>query len=229
MTAKARKKAPAPAAAQARVDPNQPRWIEYIPLADVKGNPKNAKEHDVDEIRASIKRFDFTSGVMLDERTGMLVAGHGRVEVLRTMERGNEEVPPGILVDPRGWLLPVQRGWSSKDDDEALAYTVADNRISEIGGWDEAKLAAIVGELQTANRLTAGVGISEKEAEKILADVKDKVAVREVETKVSTATFWVTCRGPVPAQADVLDLLKAQLKGIPGITVEAGILTGGKK
>ena len=42
------------------------------------------------------------------------------------------------------WMLPVIRGISFENDEEAEAYLVADNRLTEIGGWMPADLAAVL-------------------------------------------------------------------------------------
>jgi len=58
-----------------------PRWIDYQPISDVKGAERNPKQHSP-ELGSAIDRFGFADGVILDERTGRLVAGHGRLERL---------------------------------------------------------------------------------------------------------------------------------------------------
>ena len=59
----------------------QPRTlrVEYVPLGDVKIARRNPKGHDLATIRASILRHGLgdVAGIV-DERTGRLVAGHGR-------------------------------------------------------------------------------------------------------------------------------------------------------
>jgi hypothetical protein len=57
------------------------------------------------------------------------------------MRAAGEDPPTGIRVDPLGdWLAPVTCGWSSANDQEAAAYLVADNRHTELGGWDNPEL-----------------------------------------------------------------------------------------
>lgn len=129
-----------------------------MPLDELPAAPRNPKEHDATGIRRSIERFGFTEHVLVDERTGRLVAGHGRVQVLRDMEDAGTAAPAGVLVDTDGqWTVPVIRGWSSRSDAEAEAYLLASNRLTERGGWDE---AALLDMLQGINdpdlMLTAG-------------------------------------------------------------------------
>ena len=127
-----------------------PRRIEYMPLADVVPAARNPKEHDGAGIRRSIDRFGVAEVVLLDERTGRLVAGHGRIEALAEMERDEtiDTPPDGVVLGEDGaWTVPVVRGWSSRSDAEAEAYLVASNRLAERGGADERALAELLEEL----------------------------------------------------------------------------------
>lgn len=123
--------------------------VEYVPLPEVEGWPRNPKRHDEDGIADSIERFGFSDPVAVDERTGKLVEGHGRVDALRAMKEDGVEPPGRIRVDAAGeWLVPVLRGLSFRDDLEAEAYILAHNRLTERGGWDDEQLHAILVDLQ---------------------------------------------------------------------------------
>jgi DNA modification methylase len=134
------------------------RWIDYMPLVDVEGATRNPKKHAAG-IADAIGRFGYADGVILDERTGRLVAGHGRVETLRAMEAAGETPPDGVEVSKAGWLLPVQRGWSSRSDKEAEAFLVAHNRLTEEGGWDDVELLDLLD--QFGDEELAGMGVDE--------------------------------------------------------------------
>lgn len=147
------------------------RTIEYLPIADLPEASRNAKEHDTAMIRASMRQFGFTSPAVIDERTGRLVAGHGRRTTLLTMQEAGDPAPDGITVaDDGSWLMPVVRGWTSRDDQHADAVTVADNRGTERGGWDERMLAEILDELADASLLDA-VGYTADDVDDMLAQV----------------------------------------------------------
>lgn len=124
------------------------RRIEYLPLDDIQPAPRNPKAHDLNSVRASISRFGFATPALRDERTGRLVAGHGRHDALREMRDAGEQPPTGVrLAKDGGWLVPVVCGWASRSDQEAEAYLVADNRHPELGGWDDAGLAELLSDL----------------------------------------------------------------------------------
>lgn len=131
---------------------NTKRRVEYVALDDLQPNPSNPKTHDIGALYVSLNRFGVADLPVIDERTGLLVSGHGRrdsLEALRravlrgeTDEHGRKIVPPdGVrVVDTETWLVPVVRGWASTDDDEARAYLIASNKTTLLGGWDEARL-----------------------------------------------------------------------------------------
>ena len=144
--------------------------IEYLPLDEIVGAEANPKKHS-SQIGSSIDRFGFADAPIRDERTGRLVAGHGRVESLRAMRARGEGPPEGI--DPT-WLVPVQVGWSSRSDQEASAFLVAHNRLTEQGGWDEAGLLELV---STFDDDMTGVGFTDED----LAAIADGIEAPEVD------------------------------------------------
>jgi hypothetical protein len=126
------------------------RAVEYVALDDVRPADRNPKAHDHASLRASVERFGFVEPMIRDDRTGRLVAGHGRLDELR-MARARDATgtPPGVLLDDDGrWLVPVLVGWASRDDVEAQAYVLSSNRIVELGGWDESILTDVLVDLE---------------------------------------------------------------------------------
>lgn len=109
--------------------------VKYLPLASIKFAAKNPKKHDLDEIQASFVNLGFGEPPLLDERTGRLVAGHGRIEALRALKKAGKRPPQGISNNDKDWLVPVVAGWRSKNDQQAQAYLVASNTLVERGGW----------------------------------------------------------------------------------------------
>ena len=148
------------------------RRIEQMPLAEIAPAARNPKEHDDAGIRRSIERFGVAELVLLDERTGRLVAGHGRIKALADMEHDPRVATPpdGVVVAEDGsWTVPVVRGWASRSDAEAEAYLVASNRLTENGGWDNRGLGELLEEL-AEQQLLEVTGFSEEDLEKLLAD-----------------------------------------------------------
>ena len=108
--------------------------IEHWPLARLLPYARNARTHSdeqVAQIAASIVEFGFTNPILVG-RDGVIVAGHGRLAAARKL--GLEAVPVVVL----DHLSPTQR----------RALVIADNRIAENAGWDDAMLRTELEALQ---------------------------------------------------------------------------------
>lgn len=139
--------------------------VNRVPLDDLVLAPSNVKKHSVELIAASLRRFGFADPVVVDQRTGELLAGHGRVEALQAMREAGESPPAGA----DGWRVPVYTGWASTDDTEADAARVALNRTTEAGGWDDAPLSDLLVRLQAMDDGLVGVGFDTAEVEELRA------------------------------------------------------------
>lgn len=118
--------------------------LEYVPLALLQVAPRNPKRHQLDQLGGSISRFGYVEPIVMDERTGRMVAGHGRRESLLKMRAKGQAPPTGVREGDGDWLVPVVRGWTSKSDKDAEAYLIASNRHVELGGWDDTELVALL-------------------------------------------------------------------------------------
>ena len=100
--------------------------IEQWPTAKLLPYARNARTHSeeqVAQIAASIVEFGFTNPILAGS-DGIIVAGHGR---LTAAQKLGLEVVPVVVLDH---LTPTQR----------RALIIADNRIAENAGWDDAML-----------------------------------------------------------------------------------------
>ncbi len=146
-----------------------PTRLEWMPIGQLQAAPRNPKRHSA-EISTSIGRFGYVEPIVLDERTGRIVAGHGRREALVAMRDRGEAPPAGIRAEGGEWFVPVLRGWASRSDVEAEAYLLASNKLTEAGGWDNEALAELLRDLGAQNALD-GVGFTEAELEALLGDI----------------------------------------------------------
>lgn len=119
--------------------------VVLTPLSKITEADRNVKDHDIGAIHESMNRFGFTSPLLMNEATQKLVAGHGRVEALRQKKQFGEDPPKNIEVNENDWLVPIIRGVYFDNEEEAQAYLLADNRLTELGGWNT---TALVEELQ---------------------------------------------------------------------------------
>lgn len=120
------------------------RRIEYMPLGALKAAKNNPKRHASEDIGKSIGRFGYVEPLVIDERTKRLVAGHGRLGTLQARRDAGEPPPDGVRAEGGEWLVPVLRGWGSKNDADAEAFLVATNRLVETGRWDDEKLTELL-------------------------------------------------------------------------------------
>ena len=70
--------------------------VEYLPLSTLKPARRNPKRHSVVTVAKSMARFGYVAPMVLDERTGRLVAGHGRLESLKKA-KAEDKQPPGRI------------------------------------------------------------------------------------------------------------------------------------
>ena len=134
--------------------------VIYTQLHQIVPNEKNPKEHDIEEIIRSFQRFGFTNPLIVDSNTNKLVAGHGRLQALIYLQNRDQQAPDGIRTDGNGfWYVPtIERAFLNEN--EAMAYIIADNKLTEVGNWDNQKLSDMVNELmQNDVNLTDGIGI----------------------------------------------------------------------
>ena len=129
--------------------------LEFVDLATLHRWPRNPKEHDLPAIRESFSRFGFVAPILVDEGTGRIVSGHGRLDALVALQAQGGGPPARIRVEGKRWLVPVLRGIRFPTEREAEAYLLADNRLVELGGWRDADLAPLLDELLAAGNLAA--------------------------------------------------------------------------
>ena len=115
-------------------DPWLSTHIERWPTEKLVPYARNARTHSeeqVAQIAASIVEFGFTNPILAGS-DGVIVAGHGRLAAAQKL--GLDTVPVVVL----DHLTPTQR----------RALIIADNRIAENAGWDDAMLRIELQSLQ---------------------------------------------------------------------------------
>jgi len=111
--------------------------IEPWPTTRLIPYSRNARTHSpeqVAQIAASIAEFGFTNPILAGS-DGVIVAGHGRLAAAHKL--GLATVPVVVL----DHLTPTQR----------RALIIADNRIAENAGWDDALLRIEMADMQDAD------------------------------------------------------------------------------
>jgi hypothetical protein len=118
--------------------------LEYADVAAIPEADRNPKGHDLPRLKGLIRKFGFVMPLILDERTGKLVAGHGRRLALLEMKEAGEPAPARVRVEGDLWMVPVVRGVAFQDAQQAEAYLLVDNRLVELGGYDPQVMAQFV-------------------------------------------------------------------------------------
>ena len=96
--------------------------LQNVAIAELKPYERNAKTHSaeqVEKLKKSIEEFGFVSPILIDEEKNV-IAGHGRIMAAR--ELGMKKVPAVSI--------------EGLTEEQRRAYILADNRLTELGGWD---------------------------------------------------------------------------------------------
>jgi len=127
--------------------------VRRVPIDSIHLDPGNARSHgDVNlaAIEASLKRFGQVEPLVIQQRSGRIIGGNGRVVAMKKL----------------GWTecdiveLDI-------DDATATALGVALNRSASLGEWNEPVLAEILKGLDAAGQLE-GVGFSSDDLDALL-------------------------------------------------------------
>jgi DNA modification methylase len=154
--------------------------VDPAVLVPYSGNSRVHEASQVAQIAASIEEFGFTVPVLADEEN-VLVAGHGRV--LAALELGLPAVP---VIRLKGLSEAQKR-----------AYVIADNRLTELGGWNEEILAQEVLALQEAGFDTDLLGFSASEVRDILSALAAEDGESEADAVPGLPLKAFTRRGDV--------------------------------
>jgi hypothetical protein len=106
-----------------------------VPIESLFPDPANARlpgPENLAAIRSSLARFQQVEPLVVQQSTQRLIAGHGRLEAMRSL----------------GWS-EVDIVELEVDDVQAAALALALNRTGELASWDEPALARILRSLQS--------------------------------------------------------------------------------
>jgi hypothetical protein len=120
-------------ASQGQTGVDCPVEVVYRRIDQLKPDPRNPRRHTAKQIRQiaeSIRSFGFNVPILVDA-DHKVIAGHGRLLACRQL--GRAEVPTIRL--------------EHLSDAQARAFMVADNRLTEIAGWDDRLLGEQLREL----------------------------------------------------------------------------------
>lgn len=141
--------------------------IEFQPLDGLKPYERNPKTHSPEQIErliASLTEFGWTRPLLVGD-DGTLVAGHGTWTAAKLIRDRGLSIPnhPDTGTAPTvalAHLTPEQR----------RAYVIADNRLSDLGRWDDDLLALELADLQGLGVDLDTIGFDAADLEALTAD-----------------------------------------------------------
>lgn len=152
----------------------------YVPLGQLQPWSANPRKNDqaVGPLADAIIRWGWGNPILARQDGGELIAGHTRLKAaLCIRSRWTELGDAGkerarldwsadalSLAEAEVPVVPVR--YLPLDEEQAHALAIADNRLAELAGWDDAALADILRELPVDDR--ADCGWSEKELAALL-------------------------------------------------------------
>lgn len=108
---------------------------ELAQIDGLKPNPKNCNQHppsQIDLLAKNIAALGWRHPVIISKRSGLVVAGHARIEAARKL---------GLSVVPVDY-----QDFASEAEEQA--YLIADNRIAELADIDNAALKELLAKLE---------------------------------------------------------------------------------
>jgi hypothetical protein len=124
-----------------------------VPMKNLKLAESNPRVGDVEAIKRSYERFGQRKPIVAHKKTKHIIAGNHQFQAAQEL----------------GWS-EIAVVWVDDDAETATAYSVADNRIGQLGEWNVEELVAAFEEMSPTD--LASVGFTEIDVEdfKALAD-----------------------------------------------------------
>ena len=129
-----------------------------VRIDSVQRHPANAHEGDVASVAASLDEFAQQKPIIVQASTNWIVAGNTTHEA----------------AELNGWTH-IAASIVDLDDTTARGYMLADNRTSDLGGYNEGKLAILL-EAQSIDGALAGTGYDQGNVE----DLMERLAQAEL-------------------------------------------------
>lgn len=130
-----------------------------VPVEDLEPFPGNPRRGDVESLRVSLRRFGQVLPVLADPALGesgkqRIVARHHLV----------------LAAAEEGWTHVAVIPHEFRDEDEARAYLLADNKIADLGTYDLDELVGHLRVLQEIDDGFVGTGYSNGDLDDLLAE-----------------------------------------------------------
>jgi DNA modification methylase len=107
--------------------------VTYLPIGSIVPDPNNPRMHSREQIKAiarSIDAFGFNAPILVDT-ANRIVAGHGRLDAAK------------LLGLPQTPVIRLEH----LSEQQAKAYMLADNKLTDRSSWDHREVAIVLKEL----------------------------------------------------------------------------------
>jgi len=169
--------------------------VEHVDVRDLIEHPDNPRRGDLDAVVSSIEHHGFWGALIVQRSTGHVLAGNHRLKAARRL--GLERVP-------------VQ--YVDCDVDQARAILLADNRTSDLGGYDDEQLVALLSQLQASVGLE-GTGYDQDALDVLMASADFELDdVPELSPDEACIKLVVKVY-EVDDKRHIIELIKAALDG----------------
>jgi hypothetical protein len=162
--------------------------LSRMSVSELTPDPSNPRKHSKEQIKSialSIQTFGFTAPILVDKKR-KIIAGHGRYEAAKLL---NHDHVPVIRLD-------------HLSEDQARAYMLADNKLTDRSSWDDDTLAVHLKEL---SELAIEFNIEASGFE--LAEIDLRIQSLDDENVVDEADeFQIRADTPVSALGDMWTL-----------------------
>lgn len=126
-------------------------YVSVDDLVPFEGNPRKIKPKGLEKLQISVESFGFVSPIIAQKGSNMIISGHQRWEAAKA-----------------AGLLEVAVVFVDFDDDTAMAYNIADNKLKEESEWDFDALADLFEHLDTGAFDLTITGFDENELERLM-------------------------------------------------------------
>jgi ParB-like chromosome segregation protein Spo0J len=127
-----------------------------VPVGDLSELPGNPRRGDVEAVKRSYATFGQRKPIVgrrMDDGTSVVVAGNHQLKAAREL----------------GWSHIAVVWADDLTDDEAKAFALADNRVAELGGYDDESLTRLLEEVAEDSALLAATGYTTEDVERYTA------------------------------------------------------------
>lgn len=171
--------------------------IKYVTadIDTVKPHPRNVRQGDIGAISESLKAHGQYKPIVVDSRTGRILAGNHTWKAAKTL----------------GWAKIAVAFIETKNDDDALRILLADNRTADLASYDEGGLAELLKHLVASDDGLVGTIFDGDALDQLLSDLDQTPLDLDLENKYSQAVKVPQYEivGDEPKITELLDTTKA--------------------